>query len=240
MSSYTKEPNESLLSTNSHYTSYNKLGEGYRVANNQQDDYITHPIVIGNINNAIRDIDSLSAVRSLYSVTGNLKVGYDALPDFKRVRILSRPAVGSGYIQIGVSGIRQMRAAIKQPIDAIIDRAEKIKALAFDWDDDGALPIETALVDASVEFLKQYYNYVSQHYNPIELPEISPCPDGSIDLDWHTPNAQLLINIRKDNAGEDYTAYYYGDKHNNKVQVKGSTPVNEFAEHLAVWMKYLK
>lgn len=125
------------------------------------------------------------------------------------------------------------------PIDELIKKAAELKNLSFDWDEDGAVPIEETTIEYSCWFLKHYYNYIFRHFAvTIQLPEIDPCPDGSIDLAWHTPNAQLLINIRKEKEGT-YSAFYYGDRHNNKMQVKGSTPLSEFSEHLAVWMKYL-
>jgi len=125
------------------------------------------------------------------------------------------------------------------PLDELIIKADGLKNLPLDWDEDGALPIDETTVEYASWFLRHYYNYTLKHFGTkIQLPEINPCPDGSIDLEWHTPFAQLLINIRKDKEGV-YTAYYYGDRHNNKMQVKGSTPLSEFSEHLAVWMKYL-
>jgi hypothetical protein len=125
------------------------------------------------------------------------------------------------------------------PLEELILKSNALKSLTIDWDEDGALPIDETTVDYTSWFLRHYYNYTLKHLGTkIQLPEINPCPDGSIDLEWHTPHAQLLINIRKDKEGT-YTAYYYGDRHNNKMQVKGSTPLSEFSEHLAVWMKYL-
>jgi hypothetical protein len=87
--------------------------------------------------------------------------------------------------------------------------------------------------------LREYVLFILANYNrDIQLPEINPCSNGSIDLEWHTSsNGRLLINIRKDVNGDSYIAYYYGDKYDNKMQVKGSIPVNEFSEYLAVWMK---
>lgn len=125
------------------------------------------------------------------------------------------------------------------PLENLIENAKSILNLPFDWNDEGALTIDETTFNNSTSFLKQYVNFISNYLNTeIKLPEINPCPDGSIDLEWHTDNAQLLINIRQDKEG-NYTAFYYGDRHNNKMQIKGSTPVNEFSEHLAVWMKYL-
>ncbi len=126
-------------------------------------------------------------------------------------------------------------------MDALIINANKMLNLPINWDDDGALPIEKEIFESATSFVKQYLLEIYfAHGIEIQLPEINPCPDGSIDLDWATPNAQLLINIRKDKADNEYVAYYYGDRYNDKTQFKGSFPISEFSESLAIWMKYLK
>jgi hypothetical protein len=140
---------------------------------------------------------------------------------------------------IKIQEISNLWYSPKSPIDVLIEKSMAIKDLPYDWDEEGALPIEEAALSAATSFLKKYYSFISKSYNlQICLPEINPCKDGSVDLEWHTPKAQLLINFRKDKES-NYIAYYYGDRHNNKMQVKGSTPVFEFSEHLAVWMKFL-
>lgn len=52
----------------------------------------------------------------------------------------------------------------------------------------------------------------------VDLPEILPGPDGSIDLHWDYPGYEILINI---SAGPDAKVGFYGDDRST-VQVKGS------------------
>lgn len=126
-----------------------------------------------------------------------------------------------------------------QPLELLIQKASEIKDLELDWDEDGALKIDEITFNTATGFLKTYVNYLKSKLKvEVKLPAINPCKDGSIDLEWHTVNAQLLVNIRKSNQ-QKFIAYYYGDLHNDKMQFKGSIPVNDFSEHFAVWMKYL-
>ena len=140
-------------------------------------------------------------------------------------------------IKAKTTNLIQTNSALE--LENLIKKANRILELKFDWDDDGAEPIDSKLFGTTITFLRDYYYYLLKNFNnQISLPEISPCPDGSIDLDWHTPNAQLLINISKNNEKGDFIAHYYGDRFNDEV-TKGSIPTHTFSESLAVWMKYL-
>lgn len=115
---------------------------------------------------------------------------------------------------------------------------EDILNLENDWNGEGALAISKEIVNEVKDFLIQYYSFLDSTAGiSIKLPEINPCPNGSIDLEWQTASARLLINVRK--RENEYFGFYYGDKYDDKMQLKGSFPVNEFSESLAVWMKYL-
>jgi hypothetical protein len=133
------------------------------------------------------------------------------------------------------------KSKYESSIDTLILKASAMLNLPYDWDGDEAMPIEQEIFDLSTNFLKIYLLKIKKQFNTeIQLPQINPCPDGTIDLDWATDNAQLLINIRKANEGNEYTAYYYGDKYNDKMPIKDSTPLTVFSDDLAIWMIYLK
>lgn len=123
-------------------------------------------------------------------------------------------------------------------IEDAIKEANSIVELPADWDGEGALQITKGVFEAAVGFLREYSCYISDNFHiQIEAPEINPVRNGSIDLEWHTTNAQMLINIRhRDN---EFYAYYYGDRYQNRMPIKGNVPLSEFSESLAVWMKYL-
>jgi hypothetical protein len=123
-------------------------------------------------------------------------------------------------------------------IENAIKEASYITDLPADWDDEGAVPILINTFNNAANFLRIYSNYLFNSYNIfIPVPEINPCKDGSIDLAWRTNSARMLINIRSDKG--EYYAFYYGDRYNNKMPIKGNIPLPEFSEFLAVWMKYL-
>lgn len=124
------------------------------------------------------------------------------------------------------------------PLEDLIVNSKLLLDLEADWDQEGALQIDQEIYAASVDFLRAYYNHIKATSYSIQLPEINPCPDGTVDLEWHTEHAQLLINFRRDKEGA-ITAFYYGDQFSNKEPIKGSVAAIGVKEHLAAWMKYL-
>lgn len=155
--------------------------------------------------------------------------------------VYEKPIVKISYFNNKEHTVKIIEKSYETKVERLLTKASSMLQLPFNWDDDEAMPIEKEFFDISSKFVKDYLIAIKNNYFiEVQLPEINPCPDGSIDLDWLTPHAQLLINIRKDNENNDFIAYYYGDRHSDKTQFKGSTPTNEFSESLAVWMKYLK
>jgi hypothetical protein len=75
--------------------------------------------------------------------------------------------------------------------------------------------------DSVRTFLISYLRWISsKHGISIDLPEITPLPDGSVDLMWYNSKGKLLINI-----GQDSKAYYYSDFHNKKNPMKGNVGI---------------
>lgn len=123
-------------------------------------------------------------------------------------------------------------------IETAIEEASDLPLLPDNWNEEGAKAISTELFDNAVNFLRTYNKFLGTTYKvSLPAPEINPCPDGSIDLSWRSKHARMLINIRiHDNIPH---AFFYGDRYNNKMPVKGNTPVADFSEGLAAWMKSL-
>lgn len=146
-----------------------------------------------------------------------------------KLPLLMRRALTSGVV-------RQVK--VPSAIEEAIQEAQHITGLTNNWDEDGAQQISKETLDTAATFLKSYADYLSLTYNvEIDAPEINPVKNGSIDLEWHTQGAQMLINIRRKEG--QYYAFYYGDRYNDKMPIKGNVPMSEFSESLAVWMKYL-
>ena len=116
-----------------------------------------------------------------------------------------------------------------------IHAAKSILKLPINWDEDGALPVSPLTYDSAMRFLQQYVLFIFDNYKVIiETPSINPVKNGSIDLEWQTPNARLLINIR-----DTQNAYYYGDQHKNINSIKGNVSIQTVENFLAVWMTKL-
>lgn len=131
---------------------------------------------------------------------------------------------------------------LKFPIKLIriakaVNNAKWILDLENGWDANDAQEISAETFKAAITFLKDYSCYLADRGTFIETPEINPVKSGTVDFEWHTGNAQMLINIQK--RGNIYYAFYYGDRYNDEMPIKGNVPLSEFSEALAVWMKYL-
>ena len=65
-----------------------------------------------------------------------------------------------------------------------------------DWDGDGAEQIHEETWNRASDFLRTTARQVSEAGRLIfPLPELKPCPDGSIDLHWKNELFELLLNI---------------------------------------------
>jgi hypothetical protein len=117
-----------------------------------------------------------------------------------------------------------------------IEQSSYISTLKEDWDDNGALPIPTNRLVEVTQFLKNYALHILDRYNVIiDSPSINPVKDGTIDLEWHTPNARFLINFKSNQI-----ASYYGDNNDNLNSIKGRVSILAVEEYLAAWMTKLK
>ncbi|RFM30974.1 hypothetical protein [Chitinophaga silvisoli] len=119
-------------------------------------------------------------------------------------------------------------------IEELIESSRYILKLEEGWDDENALAIDKSIWETATNFLRLYGNYFTETFlSPMELPEISPTRNNSIDLEWRTEKGRLLINF---NSQSDL-ASYYGDRYANIDNIKGTIAVSEVKEYLAVWMK---
>jgi hypothetical protein len=132
--------------------------------------------------------------------------------------------------------IKQTQSLSLQPLVQELEASKYILTLSENWDDEGALPISPLIYDAATRFLQNYTSFILKKYKiAIEMPSINPVKNGSIDLEWHTPTVQLLINIR-----DIQNAYFYGDNYNNINPIKGSISVKTVEPFFAAWMLKLR
>jgi hypothetical protein len=131
-------------------------------------------------------------------------------------------------------GAKEMPEALAH-IQKSIDNSVFITSLSADWDDAGSLSVSSDLYQSAVTFLKKYALFVYKILEEIiPEPDIAPVKDGTIDLEWHTPKARMLINIKGDG-----TASYYGDNLSNLNSIKGRVATEEVEFFLASWMTKL-
>jgi hypothetical protein len=120
-------------------------------------------------------------------------------------------------------------------IELSISNAQSILNLAENWDDEGALKVSKNVHSSAILFLKKYALFLLNDLKTvISAPDINPVKDGSIDLEWHTPNARMLINVN--NSGK---IGYYGDNFNDLNSIKGKVDNDSVQTFLAVWMTKL-
>lgn len=120
-------------------------------------------------------------------------------------------------------------------IELSISNAQSILNLKDNWDDNGALQVPLKVYSSAILFLKKYALFILNNLETvISAPEINPVKDGSVDLEWHTPQARMLINLKKDGK-----IAYYGDSYNDLNSIKGKVDTQSVQTFLAVWMTKL-
>ena len=122
------------------------------------------------------------------------------------------------------------------PLTNAIEESKHIFSLPEGWDEGNAKQIPESFWISAARFTIEYALYLYHHFELIlEIPEINPVSNGTIDISWRTKNGRMLINIRQEN--NEMLAYYYGDLYHDRFPVKGCVPANNIAPHLVQWMK---
>ncbi|MCH7808205.1 MAG: hypothetical protein IIB60_03175 [Planctomycetes bacterium] len=104
------------------------------------------------------------------------------------------------------------------PLDKIIEASRAILELELD-EDEAQAPYAEETWTRAVDFLRRNTKWVWDTFSRVvDLPEILPGPDGSIDLHWDYPRYEMLINIPADPANK---AGFYGDDRGEN-HIKGS------------------
>jgi len=125
-------------------------------------------------------------------------------------------------------------------IEKAVENAKYILRLSDNWDDDGALKIPELIFNRAVDFLYLYSKRAFDVFNfVIRAPIIQPVKDGSIDLEWDTEKAFLLINFKN---SQTPTAFYYGEfttENNQKFDFNGEIPTDTVQDTFVSWLKNL-
>jgi hypothetical protein len=102
----------------------------------------------------------------------------------------------------------------------------ELARLREDWDSYGSKPIQAPAVETAIRLLLQI-----AREEPAK-PHISPVPGGGVQIEWHTPERALEIEVLPD-GGVEYLAVE-GEK-----LTEGSIPAHQLSEACA-WIRWLK
>lgn len=127
-------------------------------------------------------------------------------------------------------------ALARSPLDEIIEASRAILELELD-EDEAQAPYTEETWTRAVEFLRRNAKWVSDTLGlVVDLPEILPGPDGSIDLHWDYSAYEMLINIPADPNAK---AGFYGDDR-GEIQIKGSFDPRSHNYGLLLWLAKAK
>ncbi len=84
-------------------------------------------------------------------------------------------------------------------LQQIEKQIDEFLAYEKDWDYEGALPLSKEVAELAknllVEFVDRFGPDPSLEW---QEPEVSPLPNGGLDLEWDNPKRKLLLFIRPD------------------------------------------
>jgi len=119
---------------------------------------------------------------------------------------------------------RRLRTFLQESIKLKDARDENGEAIAAD---------ET--VARAVSFVKSIFNQAIEEFNiEIDIPDILPGPNKSIDIFWNFPNYEMLVNVP---ASAAVPLTYYGDDRGDNV-TKGTLPTLENAR-MVLWLIFV-
>jgi hypothetical protein len=114
-----------------------------------------------------------------------------------------------------------------------IEKSQHLLELEHDWDGEGSPGYEKQTWDRATTFLSHNIILLWQLYHVcVDVPRISPGPDGSIDIHWKSKSPELLINIPSDLSEP---ADYYGDNKLGQI-VKGVLDTSVKNLWLLMWL----
>jgi hypothetical protein len=169
----------------------------------------------------------------------SVRVRLNTVPDYRHPR--SKPKYGIIYKDvIRADHEEASRYYLTSEMSSLLDEINKSRSLLEledNWDDEGSVGYDESTWLRARNFLIR--NAVRLHQSkkkPFDSPEISPGPNGSIDLHWKTDARELLINVPADPQD---TISYYGDDRAEDTEnairgknIEGSTN----AEWIFLWL----
>lgn len=144
----------------------------------------------------------------------------------------------SPSIETRINGIYySVDIKLKSLIESV-ESSKYILDLEDDWDEAGALSCNEESYNNAIKLLIKYSKELLTQYSVIiKNPDISPCRDGSIDLEWRDDNSSLLINIT---TKSEIDIHYYAEDYRTNTILKGFLNDLQINRELLFWMQKLK
>lgn len=113
-----------------------------------------------------------------------------------------------------------------------IKSANYILGLEDDWDDEGGIGYSENTLKSAIDFVINYSLAIWEEESVlIDAPQITPGPDGSIDLSWDENDYRLLINVH---PSPKNIASFYGDNRTDVPHIKGDFKLTDEPERAII------
>lgn len=121
-------------------------------------------------------------------------------------------------------------------LEKVINDSKYILELEDNWDDEGADKIAHEAWESATSFLRNYSDTLEKDFGKeIVMPNISPVPNGSIDLYFKSEKGKFLINFNYDN--EQLAISYYGEDRLKNKCLKGRLDNFQIDDFVLFWLK---
>jgi hypothetical protein len=125
------------------------------------------------------------------------------------------------FREIGILQSITKENYINDELQKEIDRSQEILKLKDNWDDEGSPAIKKETLKKAIEFIKKQAEiFWDKKMKHIDVPEILPGPNGSIDILWDKEKYELLLNFPAD---KERVISYYGYRKKKKKIGKKNT-----------------
>lgn len=146
---------------------------------------------------------------------------------------------------------KHMSYSVQESVSLFIDRLRKefkdaktsILKLEDNWDGEGSPIYNESTLDRALKFLEKQIEpfgninlklTLHQIDKFIDIPEILPGPNGSIDVLWEKVNYELLLNVPPESTKP--ISYYGFNKGNKESKIKSKIFSEDFDMSLIVWL----
>ncbi|GEM_PF-5796755 len=114
-----------------------------------------------------------------------------------------------------------------------LKKSTQLLGLANGWDGEDGRPISKLTWRRAVEFvIGQAQSHWLASSRRMDPPDLTPVPDGSIDVHWDYTNYELLVNIP---SGTATIASFYGDNRRS-TKIEGEFDLSSPLPGLALWL----